>query len=216
MDVWYTNIRPDGFDRIVMMKGLEMGLDSSSGSLTGRPKRSRMRLITALFAAVVLAAVNAAVTAPANAYTTTGCKWPTGNLGVRNTLGAGTTRDALTAALNNYTVGTDVNLTQTSNNNEPFRTESYNYGATGWEGQSSWGCTAGITYSNLAKLNSYYLSTAPEGQKRVVWLHELGHGLGLGHVTTVARVMYTSASSAYGAGVRNLTSDEVAGINALY
>jgi predicted Zn-dependent protease len=51
---------------------------------------------------------------------------------------------------------------------------------------------------------------------KVVWLHELGHSIGLGHVSTLKRVMYTSASDAYFAGVTSLTSDEIAGVNSIY
>ena len=166
--------------------------------------------IIAIVAALVLAP------APAYAYTTTGCKWITGNLGVKNTLSGTASHNALDAALNNYTLGTDVNLTPTNNIHEPFLTEQYNFGATGWEGQATWTCPTGWTTGGMARLNTYYVGGATEGRLRVVWLHEVGHVLGLSHVTVTARVMYTSASSAYNAGVRNLTSDEVAGINFLY
>ena len=74
-------------------------------------------------------------------------------------------------------------------------------------------------YSTDAKLNMYYLpgtSTTDVERLRVVWLHELGHGLSLGHVANNTAVMYTSASQAYFNGVRYLTSDEIAGINSVY
>lgn len=90
--------------------------------------------------------------------------------------------------------------------------------ATGWAGYNNWNCAFGITSSSFARVNDYYNANlaSNEGRIRVIWLHEIGHGLGLDHVSTVARVMYTPTSSAYNAGVRNLTFDEINGINALY
>lgn len=127
-------------------------------------------------------------------------------------------RTALYAALNNYTLGTDTNLTGVTTSGPTFTAANNNYGATGWEGQNTWVCPFGVTTSSLARVNDYYVGNlaSNEGRIRVIWLHEIGHGLGLDHVATVARVMYTSASQAYNAGVRNLTSDEINGINALY
>jgi len=66
------------------------------------------------------------------------------------------------------------------------------------------------------KSNDYYLGGASVTRMKVVWLHEIGHGLGLDHVGTVKRVMYKSASDAYNAGVTALTDDEISGINKLY
>lgn len=75
----------------------------------------------------------------------------------------------------------------------------------------------GVTTSATSRLNQYYLSnTDPEDRLKVVWEHEIGHGLGLNHVDTVTRVMYTSASEAYFHGIAGLTFDEINGINDLY
>ncbi len=180
--------------------------------------RGRVRTLSAL-SALALAIGIVAAPMPASAYTTTGCKWSTPNLNINLSGTNGTMRTALYAALNNYTLGTDVNLTGVTSSGPTFTANNTNYGATGWEGQNNWGCVFGATNSSNARLNDYYLPNlaSNEGRIRVVWLHEVGHGLGLDHVTNVvARVMYTSASDAYYAGVRNLTSDEISGINALY
>lgn len=175
----------------------------------------RIHRIVAGLATIGITAGLVLSAAPAMAYTHTGCHWITGNLGIRNTLSPGTSRDALNQAIATWSNVSDVNLVSTQNN-EPFRTESYNYGATGWEGQASYSCVPGFMTSVLAKLNSYYTNNYPTARKKVIWLHELGHGLGLGHVTVSTRVMYTSASTAYLNGTRNPTSDDINGVNALY
>lgn len=78
-------------------------------------------------------------------------------------------------------------------------------------------CPFWVTTSSLSRLNIYYLhGTEPINRLKVVWLHEIGHGLGLDHVTVLHRVMYKSASAAYFDGVTALTSDEISGINHLY
>lgn len=86
-----------------------------------------------------------------------------------------------------------------------------------WEGitYTTWDSSNKLT-SAISQLNKHYCDNYADATKRVVWLHELGHGWGLGHVTATKRVMYKSASGAYKAGVRALTSDEINGINALY
>lgn len=163
--------------------------------------------------AVVLAAVGVA---PANAYTTTGCDWGTIHIKVDGSYSNGAFSTALSQAISNYYNSTVLYLTRQDSSGNSFKALNTNYGATGWEGNTSWSCLFGTTHSAQAKLNQYYLQSAPTARLKVVWLHELGHGLGLGHVSSAYRVMYTSASTAYNNGVRSLTSDEINGINTIY
>lgn len=111
-----------------------------------------------------------------------------------------------------------MNLKGVTTSGPTFTAANNNYGATGWEGHNEWNCLFANTTSSVARVNDYYAANLISNAARIkmIWLHEVGHGLGLGHVSTVARVMYTSASGAYNAGVRTLTSDEIKGINALY
>lgn len=151
---------------------------------------------------------------PSLAYTTTGCKWPANNLNIFGATVGGDARTALNQAASSWSAYSNVNLAITSFGQ--FSAASTNSGATGWEGQATWNCPIGMTISASARLNTYYTDSYPTARKKVVWLHELAHGLGLNHVNVVARVMYTSASAAYNAGVRNPTTDDVNGINSLY
>ena len=86
----------------------------------------------------------------------------------------------------------------------------------GLGGQQFLDLPARNTLNSSMHLNTYYLSAATPKRLKVVWAHEMGHSLGLGHVPELKRVMYSSASSAFNAGVEALTSDEVSGINSLY
>lgn len=180
-------------------------------------QRTRRRIRRTALAVVLGLFVGLGVAVPAGAYTTTGCKWPSTNITIRQNLVNGNFRTALGQARANYDNSTDLSVSLTDNSGPTFTAVNSNYGATGWEGQNSWVCGFGVTTSSQARLNQYYLSgLEPIARLKVVWLHELGHGFGLNHVSTVTRVMYTSASAAYNAGIYGLTSDEINGINALY
>jgi hypothetical protein len=179
-----------------------------------RKKRGRL---AALAIALGLVIGTIAAPAPAFAYTTTGCKWSTGDLRIDWRYVNGNFRTAFSYARNQYTSGTDVNLSTMDESGPTFKAQNSNYGATGYEANANWTCPFGSTNSATVRINQYYLAgLEPATRLKVVWQHEIGHALGLDHVTTRARVMYTSASSAYSAGVTGLTSDEVTGINALY
>jgi len=181
-----------------------------------RHSRLRGRVAKGSGVAVVSALCVILSSTPASAYTTTGAKWPATDIQINYSYVNGDYRSGFTSAVGNYRLATDVNLTGTLDSGPTFTARNTNYGATGWEGQADWTAPFGVTTSAQIRLNDYYLQGAPVDRLKVVWLHEIGHGLGLGHVDTVARVMYTSASAAYNAGVRELTSDEISGINDLY
>lgn len=181
------------------------------------PKKYRRRALTSILVAAIAALGIAIVPAvPASAYTTTGCKWSSSTLRIDYRYVNGNFRTAINQAVANYNA-TDVTLSTVDTSGPAFTAQNANYGATGYEGQASWSCLLGKTNNAQIRVNQYYLSgLEPIARLKVVWLHEIGHGLGLDHVTPTARVMYTSASSAYFAGVTALTTDEYNGINALY
>jgi predicted Zn-dependent protease len=169
------------------------------------------------FAALLVTLSVVAVASPAAAYTTTGCKWGSKNLTINYAATNGNFRTAFNFATTNYSTSTDVELSTTTASGPSFTAVNTNYGATGYEAQASWSCPIGTTISAQVRANQYYLSgTEPQTRLKVVWAHEIGHALGLNHVSSVTRVMYTRASTAYSNGVTGLTSDEIAGINALY
>lgn len=155
----------------------------------------------------------------ANAYSTNGCKWGSATIKVDTRYVNGKFFTAIKQAISNYTSATDVTMSYVDASGPGLKAENGDYGYTGWEGQASYTCALGRFIGVTARLNMTYLPSSSAShvpRLKVVWLHELGHSIGLGHVSTLKRVMYTSASAAYSAGVRSLTSDEIAGVNSIY
>ncbi|RWZ68093.1 matrixin family metalloprotease [Labedella populi] len=189
----------------------------SSNGRVSTSHRGRLRL-AGVVSALALAVALVAVPTSANAYTHTGLRWATPNLRIDTSGASGASKTALSSAISHISDRTDVLLLGTSATDPTWKARNGNYGATGWEGLNSTTQLAGRTLSSLSRVNTHYVAntTANQARIRVIWLHELSHGLGLGHVTSKTRVMYTSASVAYNNGVRNLTSDEINGINTLY
>lgn len=148
-------------------------------------------------------------------YTTTGCRWGTKSPTISTRNVHGTYNSALYSARSNINARTPVTLNTTYEGALWWAWDG-SYGSSGWEGISSWSCRSGKVTGANSRVNETYLAGAPSGQIKVVWLHELSHVFGLGHVNSKKRVMYTSASEAYRNGVRSLTSDEIAGYRNLY
>lgn len=173
---------------------------------------TRMALSVALAATFLFSGQSAA-----RAYTTTGCAWDSFTIYIDYRYVNGNFRTAFQQAASNYRNSTHVKVYPSDQSGNAYTAQNSNYGATGWEGYSNWSCLFGTTHSANSRLNQYYLSGSESVTRlKVVWLHELGHGLGLGHVSVLQRVMYPSASQAYFAGVTALTSDELNGIYNIY
>jgi predicted Zn-dependent protease len=179
--------------------------------------KRRRRLGVTATAALALAAALITIPNAASAYSLHGYKWPDRNLRIyMNTTSTGNFRNAINQASSNYTSATDVNLTNTTTGGPRFTARDYDAGATDYEGWTDVVHPGGRVESAQSMLNRHYLAGKSVAQLKVVWMHELGHGLGINHVSPTARVMHNPATGAYNAGVRNLTSDDIAGINNLY
>ncbi len=183
--------------------------------VTGNKKRRR-RLGIAAGSALALGAALIAIPTAAQAYAYENSSWGNANLRIYMATTSGNYRTAINQASANYTSATDLNLTNTTTGGPKFSAADVNNGADGYEGWTDWIQVAGRTQSAHSTVNRHYVASKTVANLKVIWLHELGHGLGLAHVGPVARVMHDPATGAYNAGVRNLTSDEIAGINKKY
>lgn len=181
------------------------------------PSRKDRRNIVKVFAVLLTATALLTFPTAAFAYTTTGAKWPTKTLRIDVRYVNGNFLSGINSAKTNYNGSTHVALSTTATSGPTWTAANSNYGATGWEAYSTWTSPFGITTACSMEANQWYLSgTEPVTQLKVVWAHEMGHCLGLNHVTGIHHVMYSSASGAYMDGVTGLTSDEISGINSLY
>lgn len=182
------------------------------------PRPTIRRYLALCAAAVVafgLAGLHAMTTAePAQAYTTTGCKWP-GGVTVRANQTA-TYQTALTGGVAMWNA-TDAVVSWSASSGS-ITTQVAHYGNNGYEGYASWTCSGATTTGCHAYVNTYYTSSFSTNftRLRVLWTHELGHCLGLGHSGGTNAIMYTAPSSAYFAGRTTLGPDDLAGINSIY
>lgn len=114
---------------------------------------------------------------------------------------------------------THSDLTVNINNNSAnYCSSTTGYaGNTGWEAMASWSLGAGNTVASATiTMNRTYCDGKTVGNLSVVYQHEIGHVLGLGHVSSPRAVMNNSASAAYQNGVRILSADELAGLKEIY
>lgn len=161
-----------------------------------------------LFAAAAIVVPGAA----ASAYTLTGCSWgPYGNnVTWLNQAPSGDYYNTGTSAGYSWAANTDINGMSPSNGLLVGYTD--NKGANGYDGWTTWGCNGNrTTYAN-ATLNPHYMDSKSYAIKKTVWLHELGHALGLNHSGSNA-VMYSCAACT---GFGWPQSDDINGMNSLY
>jgi hypothetical protein len=180
------------------------------------PHFSRGRSVLLSFSALLLSIGIVAIPSTANAYVLYGWHWASGDLRVHVGSVSGKYRTAISQAGSNITASSDVSMTFTNEAGPSFTAYHYNAGKTGYEGWTDQFRVGSRTQWAHSYLNTYYASSYPTDRLKVIWLHELSHGLGLNHVSSKKQVMYRSASVAYASGVRNLTTEEVRGLNVMY
>lgn len=151
---------------------------------------------------------------PAAAYSKTGCKWSSANV----TYFANTTGDYLTAyhAAASGWHATDVNMSH--NTSSRFIGTAHYWGFDGYAGWTNWQCNWLGNFNTVSsQLNKSYLDGYNATKKKIVALHEFGHGLGLGHSTAGGwPVMNSCPPCAYDGGTTGLTGDDISGVNSIY
>ncbi|MGN8553257.1 UNVERIFIED_CONTAM: matrixin family metalloprotease [Microbacterium sp. SLM126] len=87
-----------------------------------------------------------------------------------------------------------------------------NKGPNTYSGWTTWGCNGSLTTFANVTLNPYYTNAFSVANKKRVWMHELGHGLGMGHSTSAA-IMYSCPTCTSFTAPQ---TDDKNGINARY
>lgn len=122
---------------------------------------------------------------------------------------------SLTSAMSRWSSATDVNLYASSSSVLDAFTANLN--DFNLAGKSNWSCTNGWTTWSNARLNTQTTPGYVTEKKTTVWLHELGHALGLNHTGGLAAVMYTCPPCAFeDYGTTTPRPDDVSGMNSLY
>lgn len=113
-------------------------------------------------------------------------------------------------ALNNK-----ITFTDNSTGSCHFRLQAGFYGNTGWNAQTTYVHVSGSNYLSQASIqfNRTAMDNFDYANNRGVAAHEIGHGLGLSHVTDIYQIMCT-----YGDGriVTTPKNDDIAGVKKLY
>lgn len=165
----------------------------------------------------------AVATTTAYAYTEEGCWWPqnyVNNLSVSGSFGLTKDATAFWDSTNDWTATpTKVIMFQASASSNPDITGiDGNYGASGWIGQTSYGCwpILGNFYVPVQiQMNTYYTGGYTVDHIRANTGHELGHALGLGHSNMCPAIM-NPVDTYITCGIYLPQQDDINGVNAIY
>jgi predicted Zn-dependent protease len=166
-------------------------------------------------AASLIAGSQALSVGHASAYALNGCKFFFANEPYANVANSAHAPAANNAA-NDWTNLTDINLSNTGNLNVlVLRTN--NFGNTGYDGITTVPPCSGVNgvWTSVVNVyaNTFYTAGYTYTGKKNVYEHEIGHALGLAHVTACNQIMY---SAAWCNGIIGPQSDDIAGANFLY
>jgi Matrixin len=125
---------------------------------------------------------------------------------------------ALASARGEWNVaGTPIRIWTTSSSDAEIKVNGDYYGNTGWSGRCTnyrdW-IVGGDIDSSVIDANYTYLKASNYNltKNKGVFSHEIGHALGLGHVSGSNKLMYDND----GRTVYKPTQDEIDGVNYLY
>lgn len=173
----------------------------------------RRQLMVLILAAAIIGPLG--VASPASAYVLIGCKWTSGAPTVNyHNLGGVTFSSEINNAASTWSGYTDVNMY--SNTGSTLGVYYQNNGASGYAGLTPMACSGGSILHAEPRINIYYTNSYSTGKRKAVWVHELGHALGINHAPGNVIMNQCPPCLFDSVGYNWPTTDDVAGINYLY
>lgn len=99
------------------------------------------------------------------------------------------------------------------NDSSNFRIDARNDGNNGLGGYTEWICPVGLTTSSTSWWNTYNSNGYSAFNKQAMMVHELGHALGLAHVSSSTAIMNRNPLTT---GRNTPNTDDKNGVNSLY
>ncbi|MGW4461447.1 matrixin family metalloprotease [Micromonospora sp. NPDC004704] len=187
------------------------------------------RLLAATLTLVAALAVIVVPQSPASAYALHNCKMPSTTTTWQDLTGGGAYGSAAYSAIAAWQNTSTPNSFHIVGSNGQMLLKQENWGSFTWSGRTDGSvgapyCNSSMgTWANLPLtlwLNRRYTDAYPAGKKQTVWVHEIGHALGIAHtgnnVCAGMPIMFQGTDEKWNCGLNTPQADDINGVNYIY